>query len=47
MLPIQAGDVEKTWADVGALIEDYGYSPTTSIKKGIHAFYKWYIDYYN
>ncbi len=47
MLPIQAGDVEKTWANIDALVEDYGYSPTTSIKKGVRAFYEWYIDYYN
>ncbi len=47
MLPIQAGDVEKTWANIDALIQDYGYSPTTSLKKGVHAFYEWYIDYYN
>jgi UDP-glucuronate 4-epimerase len=47
MKPIQAGDVEKTWADVNALIEDYDYKPNTSIEKGIREFISWYRNYYN
>lgn len=46
MLPMQPGDVEKTWADVSALIRDYGYSPDTSIDKGVKAFVEWYNSYY-
>lgn len=46
LMPIQPGDVPKTWADVNHLIEDYGYKPETSIKKGIQAFIDWYMDYY-
>ncbi|NAS30173.1 NAD-dependent epimerase/dehydratase family protein [Flavobacteriaceae bacterium R38] len=46
MLPIQPGDVEKTWADVNDLIKDYNYSPNTSIKKGVKSFIDWYKNYY-
>ena len=46
MLPMQPGDVEKTWADVNELIKDYNYKPDTSIKKGIKAFISWYKLYY-
>lgn len=47
MKPIQAGDVEKTWADVGALAQDFNYRPDTSIEKGIGEFIKWFREYYS
>ncbi|NER13970.1 NAD-dependent epimerase/dehydratase family protein [Leptobacterium flavescens] len=46
MLPIQPGDVERTWADVNGLIRDYGYSPDTPIKEGVKNFIDWYRSYY-
>ena len=46
MLPIQPGDVEKTWADVDALINDFDYSPNTSIQIGVKAFIDWFKSYY-
>ena len=46
MMPIQPGDVEKTWADVDQLIKDYDYRPNTSIKEGVKSFVKWYKSYY-
>jgi UDP-glucuronate 4-epimerase len=45
-LPMQAGDVEKTWADVTGLMQDFGYSPKTNIALGISNFVKWYKEYY-
>ncbi|WP_149277103.1 NAD-dependent epimerase [Pareuzebyella sediminis] len=45
-LPMQPGDVERTWANVEDLIEDYDYSPNTSIKEGVKKFVEWYKDYY-
>lgn len=45
-MDIQPGDVEKTWANVDALIKDYNYSPNTSIKDGVSAFINWYKNYY-
>jgi len=46
MMPMQAGDVEKTWANVDDLIKDYNYTPSTSIKKGVNFFIKWFKSYY-
>lgn len=47
MLPMQPGDVERTWADVDQLIKDYDYRPNTSIKDGVKSFIDWYKAYYN
>ena len=46
MKPIQAGDVEKTWADVQDLVDDFDYKPTTSIDVGISEFVSWFREYY-
>ncbi len=47
LLPLQPGDVEHTYADVGQLKDDTGYAPSTSIESGIHQFVSWYKDFYN
>ena len=47
MLPMQPGDVERTWADTDALSTDYGYTPKTPISKGIEEFVNWYASYYS
>ena len=46
LMPMQAGDVEKTWANVDDLIKDYDYRPNTSIKKGVANFISWYKKFY-
>lgn len=46
MLPMQPGDVERTWANVDELINDYNYSPNTSIKDGVKSFIDWFKFYY-
>lgn len=46
-MPMQPGDVEKTWADVSKLKKDYNYEPSTNIKEGISKFVEWYKQYYN
>ena len=46
LLPMQPGDVEKTWANVDDLIRDYGYRPNTSIRHGVSEFIDWYKQYY-
>ena len=46
LLPIQAGDVPATYADVDDLIKDVGFKPSTSIEEGIKKFVKWYREYY-
>jgi UDP-glucuronate 4-epimerase len=46
LLPMQAGDVPDTWADVEALVADVGYRPATPVEVGVRNFVDWYIDYY-
>jgi UDP-glucuronate 4-epimerase len=46
LLPLQAGDVPDTYADVTALVEDIGYRPATPFKQGIANFVSWYKEYY-
>ncbi len=45
-LPMQPGDVPATYADVGDLIADTGFKPSTPIEKGIQNFVDWYMGYY-
>ncbi|NOX32589.1 MAG: NAD-dependent epimerase [Deltaproteobacteria bacterium] len=45
-LPLQAGDVPATYADVNDLIKDMGFKPATPIEEGINNFIKWYKEYY-
>ena len=46
MLPIQAGDVERTWANVDKLVLDFGYKPKTGISEGVKRFIDWFLVYY-
>ena len=46
MMPIQAGDVPATFADVTDLVEDLGYKPETSVQEGINNFIDWYLDFF-
>ena len=46
MLPMQAGDVTATYADVSDLMRDVGFRPSTSIEDGIHRFIAWYREYH-
>jgi UDP-glucuronate 4-epimerase len=46
MLPLQAGDVLETYADVSDLVSDMDYHPAMSIDTGIGNFVKWYREYY-
>jgi len=45
-LPMQAGDVYQTYADVDDLIKDFNFKPNTTIQKGLTEFWKWYKEYY-
>jgi len=47
LLPIQAGDVPATYADVDDLTNDVGFKPATPIKEGIKHFVEWYREYYH
>ncbi|VAX16568.1 UDP-glucose 4-epimerase [hydrothermal vent metagenome] len=46
MLPMQAGDVKATAANIDALQNEAGFEPKTSISEGIPKFIEWYREYY-
>jgi UDP-glucuronate 4-epimerase len=46
LLPMQAGDVPATFADVGELQQAVGYKPQTPIEVGVRRFADWYQAYY-
>ncbi|OGP88808.1 MAG: capsular biosynthesis protein CpsI [Deltaproteobacteria bacterium RBG_16_48_10] len=46
LLPMQAGDVPSTYADVDDLMKDVGFKPSTPIEVGIQRFVDWYRTYY-
>ena len=46
LLPLQAGDVPDTFADVSDLVADVGYRPRTSVEEGVARFVAWYRDYH-
>lgn len=45
-LPLQAGDVPATYADVDALVTAVGFKPETSIEDGVARFVDWYRSYH-
>ncbi|WP_413533366.1 NAD-dependent epimerase/dehydratase family protein [Empedobacter brevis] len=47
MYPMQAGDVNQTWADVQDLKDKFGYNPNYPVDKGVYNFVQWYRKYYN
>lgn len=46
LLPLQAGDVPDTYADVSELVVDFDYRPETPIEVGIARFVDWYRHFY-
>lgn len=47
MLPMQAGDVHRTFADTSALMDVFDYRPSTTISVGVKNFVEWYINYFS
>jgi UDP-glucuronate 4-epimerase len=45
-LPMQPGDVRRTWAEVDGLKQSFNYKPVNNIEKGIRHFVDWYCKYY-
>jgi UDP-glucuronate 4-epimerase len=45
-LPLQPGDVEKTWANIDNLKNDFKYRSKIDFKEGINNFITWYLSYY-
>jgi UDP-glucuronate 4-epimerase len=46
MLPLQAGDVPDTEADMSSLVQAVDYRPRVSVEVGVGNFVRWYQDYY-
>lgn len=46
LLPLQAGDVPATYADVDDLTKDVGFKPSTPVEEGIRKFVEWYRAHY-
>ncbi|KQM14729.1 NAD-dependent epimerase/dehydratase family protein [Novosphingobium sp. Leaf2] len=45
LMPMQAGDVPATYADITALTRDTGYAPSTPIEVGVPRFVDWFRGY--
>ena len=45
-LPMQPGDVYRTYADVSDLMRDFDFKPDTTIETGLTRFVEWYREYY-
>ena len=46
LLPLQAGDLLDTWANIDDLVSDFNYRPNTPIKRGVEKFVEWFKSYY-
>ena len=46
LLPLQAGDVEATIANIDKLNDLIGYEPKTNLNEGIRKFIDWHNNYY-
>jgi UDP-glucuronate 4-epimerase len=47
MMPMQAGDVHETYADITELKNIINFTPNISLKEGVHQFVLWYLNYYD
>lgn len=45
LVPMQPGDVPITYADTKPLEIDFGFKPSTSLRKGLRMFAEWYVIY--
>jgi UDP-glucuronate 4-epimerase len=46
LMPMQAGDVTETFADIDALKRDIGFAPKTPVREGVRRFVEWYRGFY-
>ena len=46
LVPMQPGDVSRTWASGENLFDAVGYQPATSVEQGVAKFVEWYQAYY-
>lgn len=46
LLPLQAGDVPETAADITLIARDLGFRPSTPVEVGVRRFVDWYLQHY-
>ena len=46
LVPMQTGDVPRTYEDTTPLERDYGFKPSTSLREGLRKFAEWYKEFY-
>ena len=46
-LPMQPGDMPRTFADSALLQKLTGFRPATPVETGVRKFVEWYREYYN
>jgi UDP-glucuronate 4-epimerase len=46
LMPMQAGDVPRTEADISDTRLALDYEPRTSVEEGVGKFVDWYLDYF-
>jgi UDP-glucuronate 4-epimerase len=46
MLPMQPGDVSRTYADTSSFEKDFNFKPSTSVQEGVERFIDWYHTFY-
>ncbi|MFA7597745.1 MAG: protein CapI, partial [Novosphingobium sp.] len=46
LLPMQPGDVQRTYADIEAIRGELGYEPATNIEDGVPRFVEWFRQYH-
>lgn len=47
LAPMQPGDVAVTYADTSSLLNDFGFCPSVSLRRGLRKFARWYSKYYS
>ncbi len=47
LMPLQPGDVLKTYADIRSLQEEIGYHPVTPVETGVSRYVDWHLSYYH
>ncbi len=47
LVPMQPGDVPVTYADTSVLERDFGFHPSTPLRKGLRNFARWYKQFYS
>lgn len=46
LMPMQAGDVYQTYADIDDLIKETGHTPQVNVEQGVQQFVDWYREFY-